>query len=74
MKNEENIEENNKLDEKDLESGDDMVREPSRYYRTRREAETNRRRGERIYYRAGKGYYIRRPQQKKSFWEVFLGR
>ena len=35
------------------------------YYRTRQEAESHRtRKGERIYYEAGKGWYIIRPQNR----------
>ena len=36
-----------------------------RYYTTRREAEAKRRKGERIYYAEGLGYYIVRPKQRK---------
>lgn len=32
------------------------------YYKTRREAEDNRNKGERIYYLPGHGYYIVRPK------------
>lgn len=44
-----------------------MVR---RYYRTRKEAEAKRRKGERIYYTPGKGFYIVRPK-KRSSWDFF---
>lgn len=43
----------------------------SRHYRSRQEAERNRRKGDRIY-RDKEGYYIRRPQSK-SFWEELFG-
>ena len=37
------------------------------YYRTRQEAEAHRtQRGERIYYEAGKGWYIIRPQSREN--------
>ncbi len=38
-----------------------------RYYTTRREAEQRRRKGERIYFARGLGYYIVRPQSN-SWW------
>ncbi len=42
----------------------------TRYYRTRGEAEGNRRKGERIYYEPGCGYYIVRPK-KRQWWDLF---
>jgi len=37
------------------------------YYRTRQEAEAHRtRKGERIYYEAGKGWYIIRPKYRED--------
>jgi hypothetical protein len=39
----------------------------AKYYPTRAEAEKRRRKGDRIYHKKGKGYYIVRP--RKSFWE-----
>jgi len=35
-----------------------------RYYGTRSEAESKRRKGERIYFKPGYGYYIVRPKQR----------
>ena len=76
MKNESDnlLEENNKSDEDDIKvENEDMPKRPvSRYYRNRREAERNRRKGDRIY-QDETGYYIRRPQSGKSFWEEFFG-
>ena len=52
---------------------EEMPKKPvSNYYRSKQEAENHRKRGERIYKDKG-GYYIRRPQIKKSFWEEFFG-
>jgi hypothetical protein len=45
-------------------------RRVSGYYKTKIEAEQNRRAGDRIYYDPRGGYYIRRPQ-KRSFWDFF---
>ena len=39
------------------------------YYTRRDEAESTRRKGDRIYYEPGAGYYIRRPQRKDP-WEI----
>jgi len=41
-----------------------------RYYDTRSDAESKRRKGERIYYKAGEGYYIVRPK-KRDWWNIF---
>ncbi len=51
----------------------EMEKKPvSRHYKNKQEAEKFRRKGDRIY-QDKKGYYIRRPQSKKSFWEDFFG-
>ena len=42
-----------------------------RYYRTLAEAEQHRRKGERIYYKPGYGYYIVRPKKRRKFWNFF---
>lgn len=42
----------------------------TRYYKTRSDAEDKRRKGDRIYYEPGKGYYIVRPK-KREWWEIF---
>lgn len=43
------------------------------YYSTKKEAEKRRRKGERIYFAPGLGYYIVRPK-KRSFWDkLFWG-
>ncbi len=39
------------------------------YYTRRDEAEATRRKGDRIYYEPGAGYYIRRPRRKDP-WEI----
>ena len=41
-----------------------------RYYQTRSAAEENRRKGERIYYKPERGYYIVRPK-KRNWWDIF---
>ena len=52
---------------------EEMPKKPvSRHYGRKRDAERNRRKGERIYHDRD-GYYIRRPQTKKSFWEELFG-
>ena len=69
-------EENTKLGESDSENEEEekMPEPPRNFYKTRAEAEKNRRRGERIYYKKGKGYYRRRPQpREKTIWEKILG-
>jgi hypothetical protein len=43
--------------------------EAKRYYETRKEVEAARRRGERVYYKPGKGYYLIKLRDRKSFWE-----
>ena len=74
MNNEEEIEGNNKLDEEDLEieNNEKMTSPPRKFYRNRLQAEKNRRKGDRIYHKPGKGFYIRRPQEK-SLLEKLLG-
>lgn len=57
---------------KELENGKEMTNPPRRFYRGRLQAEKNRRKGDRIYHKPGKGFYIRRPQEK-SFLEKLLG-
>ena len=49
-----------------------MTSPPRKFYRGRLQAEKNRRKGERIYHKPGKGFYICRPQEK-GFLERFLG-
>ena len=44
----------------------DMRKPPSKFYKTRKQAEDKRRAGQRIYRLAGKGYYIRQPKSKDS--------
>ena len=71
------IEENNKLGENDLENEAEekmAKRPPSKYYPTRKEAEAKRKKGQRIYREAGKGYYIRQPKEReKSFLKRIFG-
>ena len=50
--------------------GGDQIQPMTTYYRTRREAEAVRRKGDRIYYEPGMGYYIRRPK-KRDPWSLF---
>ena len=79
-------EENNKLGESDSENEgenkkneeieeEEMAIKPvSKYYKNRQDAEKNRRRGDRIYHKPSKGFYIRRPTPKeKTIWEKILG-
>ncbi|MCK4491576.1 MAG: hypothetical protein KAU03_03065 [Candidatus Altiarchaeales archaeon] len=56
---------------KESEEIDNDVEMSKRYYKTKKEAEAIRRKGERVYKREGKGYYIVRPKRRKSFWDVF---
>jgi hypothetical protein len=50
-----------------------MTNPPRRFYRSRIEAERNRKQGERIYYKRGDGYYIRRPtSREKTIWERIM--
>lgn len=58
-------------DEKNISNNISKRYNMTRYYRTRAEAEANRtRRGERIYYEPGYGYYIIRPK-KREWWDLF---
>ena len=41
------------------------------YYTRRDEAEATRRKGDRIYYEPGAGYYIVRPHKRKDPWDPF---
>ena len=42
-----------------------------RYYQTWSSADSKRRKGDRIYYKAGKGYYIIRPKKPQQWWDIF---
>jgi len=45
-------------------------RPPNKFYPTRKEAEAKRKKGQRVYREAGKGYYIgHAKERKKSFWD-----
>ena len=48
-------------------SGDDVAR---RYYRTWDSADSKRQKGDRIYYKAGMGYYIVRPKKPRQWWDI----
>jgi len=41
-----------------------------KFYQTRNEAEDERQRGERIYYKPGHGYYIVK-MEKRDWWDIF---
>ena len=41
-----------------------------RYYQTRNEAESERNKGERIYYKLGEGFYLVRPKER-DWWNIF---
>lgn len=58
----------------DMERIESMANPPRRFYRTRAEAQKKRRTGERVYYKRGEGYYVRRPtSREKTIWEQLLG-
>ena len=47
-----------------------MSEKGRKYYQTRSEAETEREKGERIYYKAGEGFYLVR-MKKRDWWNIF---
>jgi len=50
-----------------------MKEDDRTYYPTRLDAMANRQKGQRVYHKPGKGFYLSTPK-RKTFWEDFLGR
>ena len=63
IKNEKNIKDNESEDNIDIMG----VRN---FYKTWEDAEARRRKGQRIYYKPGYGYYIVTPK-KRAWWDIF---